>query len=81
MLTYADVCWRMLTYADVCQDDVAAGLNSGCGAAWPSGGDLLLLISLPALFPISDFEHAVTTPYVLTLAQVSSRILMYADVC
>jgi len=52
------------------QDEVAAGLSSSSGPAWPAGGELLLLQAVPALFPCSDFAHPVTTPFVVTLAQV-----------
>ena len=52
------------------QDDVAAGFQSSEGPQWPTGGEVLLLSTLPCLFPCSDFAHPVTTPYMLTLAQV-----------
>ena len=55
------------------QDDVAAGFQSSEGPQWPTGGEVLLLSTLPCLFPCSDFAHPVTTPYMLTLAQVRRR--------
>ena len=67
MPAFAKAEWK--AFLTVLQEDVAAGLSSSQGPAWPSGGDLLLLQTIPSLFPCSDFQHPIATPYVLTLAQ------------